>query len=88
MITHYTLQTVNMQFEITTCWFSKIVSNTCFHHVYNTNTRRSTWTHCHMYCVNRDYPHGHMVITHWLKMPCSGTYIVSQNVRCGRRRQV
>ena len=37
-----TLYTVNMEFETTASSFSKIVTNICFHHVYNVNTNRTT----------------------------------------------
>ena len=59
----YTLQTVNTEFETTTSRFTKIVTNTCFHHVYNINTSRTTWKHCHVYSINRGCPRGHMLVT-------------------------
>ena len=46
-----------------------IVTNTWCHHVYNINTSRTTWKHCHVYRVNRGFPHGYMLVTHchWSK---------------------
>ena len=54
-----------MQFDITTSRFSKIVMNTCFHHVYNINTRRSTWKQCRVNRVNRGCTRGYMLVTLW-----------------------
>ena len=36
-----TLQAVNTEFETIASMFSKIVTNTCFHDVYNVNTSRT-----------------------------------------------
>ena len=56
----HTLQTVNTEFETLVMFmFSKIITNTCFHHVYNINTSKTTWKHCHVYRVNRGCPRGH-----------------------------
>ena len=52
----HTFQTVNTEFETTTSRFSKMVTNTCFHHVYNINTRtcpRVTWTHARYSLVEK-----------------------------------
>ena len=55
---NHTLQTVNIEFgeKIRLCLGS---------YVYNVNTTRTTWKHCHVYSVNRGCPRGHM--THWSK---------------------
>ena len=64
----HTLQTVNTEFETSsTSRFSKIVTNTCFHQVYNINTSRTWWKHGHVYRVNRGCPRGHMLLSHWSK---------------------
>ena len=62
-----TLYTVNAEFETTLPSFSKIVTNTCFHHMYTIDTSRTTWKHSHMYRVNRCCPRRHMLFTHWSK---------------------
>ena len=63
----HTLETVNTEFETTTSRFSKLDMNTCFHHVYNRNTSRTTWKHCDVYRENRGCPRGHILVTHWSK---------------------
>ena len=60
-----TFQTVNTEFETTASSFSKLVTITCFRHVYNVNTNRTTRKHSHVYCVNGGYPRGHILVTHW-----------------------
>jgi len=61
------IQTVNTDFETTTSSFSKNVTNTCFQHVFNINTSRTTWKHCHVYRVSKGYPRGYLLIIHWSK---------------------
>ena len=63
----HTLPTVNAESETTTSRFSKIVTNTCFHYVYHTNTSRTTWKHCYVYRVNRGCSRGHILVTQWSK---------------------
>ena len=48
------LQTVNTEFETGASSLSKIVTNTCFHHVYSVNT--SMWKRSHVYTVNSVSP--------------------------------
>ena len=43
---------------------------TSIQHMYNVNTSRTAWKHCHLYRVNRGCPCGvcrHMLVTHWSK---------------------
>ena len=40
---------------------------TSIQHVYNINTSRTKWKHCHVYRVNRGCPRGHMLVTHCSK---------------------
>ena len=56
----HTLQTVNTK-------FGEKIRLGLASYVYNVNTSRTTWKHCHVYRVNRGYPRGHMLVTHWLK---------------------
>ena len=43
---------------------TQVILMTSLQHMYIINTTRTTWKHCHVCCVNRGYPRGHMLVTH------------------------